>query len=269
MKDYVAKQKQRLKRIIEDNELNPTLAIVQVGNDPASNAYITGKKKDCDELGINRVHLKLTENISQRKFNDEIKELSDDPNIDGIIVQLPLPKHLTLNSHLIDVDKDVDGFRDDSTYIPCTPSGIHSYLCSRGVMLSGKNVVIIGRSDIVGKPMAKLMLASNATVTVCHSHTEDISMYTKIADIIIVAVGKRNILTRDMIGDNRPIVIDVGINRDENGKLCGDCDYDNLVDICEYVSPVPGGVGLLTRLALMQNVVWAAKLMAERREEDE
>ena len=270
MKDYVARQKQRLKKNIEDNELKPTLAIVQVGDDPASNAYIKGKIKDCDELGIEYLHLKFTGHISQRKFNDEIMELNDDQNIDGIIVQLPLPKHLTLNTHLIDVDKDVDGFRDDSTYIPCTPSGIHSYLCSSGVMLHGKNVVIIGRSDVVGKPMAKLMLASNATVTVCHSNTEDISMYTKIADIIIVAVGRRNILTRDMIGDNRPIVIDVGINRDENGKLCGDCDYDNLVDVCEYVSPVPGGVGLLTRLALMQNVVWAASVrMAERREEDE
>lgn len=266
MKDYVAKQKQRLKKIIEDNDLNPTLAIVQVGNDPASNAYIKGKIKDSVELGIGIEYIKLSEHISQRKFNDEIMELNDDQNIDGIIVQLPLPKHLTLNTHLIDVDKDVDGFRDDSTYIPCTPSGIHSYLCDRGVVIHGKNVVIIGRSDIVGKPMAKLMLDSNATVTVCHSYTEDISMYTKIADIIIVAVGRRNILTRDMIGDNRPIVIDVGINRDENGKLCGDCDYDNLVDICEYVSPVPGGVGLLTRLALMQNVVWAART---RREEDE
>ena len=260
MKDYVARQKQRLKKIIEDNELKPTLAIVQIGDDPASNAYIKGKIKDCDELGIEYLHLKFTGNISQRKFDDEIIELSDDPNIDGIIVQLPLPKHLTLNKHLIFQRKDVDGFVEDGPYMPCTPYGIHSYLCSRGIMLNGKNVVIIGRSDNVGKPMAKLMLEENATVTICHSRTKDISIYTKIADIIIVAVGKRNILTRDMIGDNRPIVIDVGINRDENGKLCGDCDYDNLVDVCEYVSPVPGGVGLLTRLALMENVVWAAKL---------
>jgi methylenetetrahydrofolate dehydrogenase (NADP+)/methenyltetrahydrofolate cyclohydrolase len=260
MKDYVTKEKQFLKKYIKDNELNPTLAIVQVGDDdPASNAYIKGKIKDCDELGIEYLHLKFTGHISQRKFNDEIMELNRDKNIDGIIVQLPLPKHLILNTHLIYPDKDVDGFSYDSSYIPCTPSGIYYYLCNRGVEVDGKNVVIIGRSDIVGKPMAKLMLDMNATVTVCHSHTKDISMYTKIADIIIVAVGKRNILTRDMIGDNRPIVIDVGINRDENGKLCGDCDYDNLVDICEYVSPVPGGVGLLTRLTLMRNVVMAAE----------
>ena len=270
MKDYVARQKQLLKERIEKEGLNPTLAIVQVGNDPASNAYITGKKKDCDELGINRVHIKLTENISQYKFDCEIGALNDDDNIDGIIVQLPVPDHLLVDlSDLIDPDKDVDGFIDYSPFMPCTPMGIYRFLWHRGVEFRGKNVVIIGRSDIVGKPMAKLMLEENATVTICHSRTKDISIYTKIADIIIVAVGKRNILTRDMIGDNRPIVIDVGINRDENGKLCGDCDYDNLVDVCEYVSPVPGGVGLLTRLALMQNVVKAAELMAERREEDE
>ena len=164
-----------------------------------------------------------------------------------------------VNNKLISPDKDVDGFRDDSLFLPCTPYGIYLYLKNKKVEIKGKNVVIIGRSDIVGKPMAKLMLNEDATVTICHSKTKDISLYTKTADIIIVAVGKRNLLTKDMIGNNMPIVIDVGINRDEEGKLCGDCDYLNLLDVCEYISPVPGGVGLLTRFALMSNVVKAAK----------
>ena len=260
IKEYVAKQKQLLKEEIEKNNLKPVLAIVQVGNDPASNSYVKGKLKDCEELGIKGNHIKLEENAKQYAIERKITELSYYDIVDGIIVQLPLPKHLTFNSSYIDEEKDVDGFRYDSPYTPCTPLGIKMYLQDRGVDFDGKNVVIIGRSDIVGKPMAKLMLDANATVTVCHSHTRDVSMYTKMADIIIVAVGKRNFLTRDMIGTNKPIVIDVGINRNEEGKLCGDCDYANLVDVCDYVSPVPNGVGLLTRLALMMNVVEASKM---------
>lgn len=260
IKEYVAKQKQLLKEEIEKNNLKPVLAIVQVGDDPASNSYVKGKKKDCDELGINRVHIKLTENTTQYTLECTLIDLSFDNDITGIIVQLPLPKHLIANNGYINVNKDVDGFELGTYFTPCTPLGIKMYLQDRGVDFDGKNVVIIGRSEIVGKPMAKLMLDANATVTVCHSHTIDITQYTKIADIIIVAVGKRNFFTRDMIGDNRPIVIDVGINRNEEGKLCGDCDYANLVDVCEYVSPVPNGVGLLTRLALMMNVVEASKM---------
>lgn len=260
IKEYVAKQKQLLKEEIEKNNLKPVLAIVQVGDDPASNSYVKGKLKDCEELGIKVRHVELLEGIYQYTLNHTLMGLSADSRVDGIIVQLPVPNHLVVNNHLIYSTKDVDGFRKDSYFTPCTPLGIKMYLQDRGVDFDGKNVVIIGRSEIVGKPMAKLMLEVNATVTVCHSHTKDVSMYTKMADIIIVAVGKRNFLTRDMIGDNRPVVIDVGINRNEEGKLCGDCDYANLVDVCEYVSPVPNGVGLLTRLALMMNVVEASKM---------
>lgn len=259
MKDFVAEGKRILKEEIESKNLHPVLAIVQVGDNPASNSYIKGKLKDCDEVGVEGRHFKLDENAPQRLLDDLLKALSNDPYVHGIIVQLPVPKHLEVKTNLIDPKKDVDGFGKDSPFTPCTPLGIHLYLKHRGVDLKGKNVVIIGRSEIVGKPMARLMLQENATVTVCHSRTRDISLYTKTADIIIVAVGKRNMLVRDMIGDTRPIVIDVGINRDENGNLCGDCDYANLLDVCEYVSPVPGGVGLLTRYALMKNVVEAAK----------
>ena len=259
IKEYVAKQKQLLKEEIEKNNLKPVLAIVQVGDDPASNSYVKGKLKDCEEIGIECRHIKLDESIDQYTLECTLIDLSFDDDVNGIIVQLPLPKHLTANNGYINVDKDVDGFELGTSYIPCTPCGIYMYLQDRGVDFDGKNVVIIGRSEIVGKPMAKLMLDANATVTVCHSHTKDVSMYTKMADIIIVAVGKRNFFTRDMIGDNRPIVIDVGINRNEEGKLCGDCDYASLIDVCEYVSPVPNGVGLLTRLALMMNVVEASK----------
>ena len=258
MKEYVAKQKQILKDEVAKYGLKPVLAIIQVGDNPASNSYIKGKLRDCEELGITSKHIKLDETISQYTLDDTLIDLSYNLDITGIIVQLPLPKHLTVNNYLIDPCKDVDGFRDDSNLIPCTPLGIYLFLKDKGVEFKGKNVVIIGRSDIVGKPMAKLMLEEDATVTVCHSKTKDISLYTKMADIIICAVGKRSLLTRDMIGDNRPIVIDVGINRNEEGKLCGDCDYANLVDVCEYVSPVPNGVGLLTRLALMSNVVKSA-----------
>lgn len=250
MKNFANQNKQFLKEEIVNRNLNPVLAIVQVGDNPASNSYIKGKLKDCEEIGVEGRHIKLDE---------QLMFLSADPNVTGIIVQLPIPKHLVVKNELIDSDKDVDGFKRDSLFVPCTPLGIYLYLNERGVKYDGKNVVIIGRSEIVGKPMAELLLSENATVTICHSHTKDIALYTRNADIIIVAAGKRNLLTRDMIGDNKPIVIDVGINRNEEGKLCGDCDYNSLIDVCEYVSPVPGGVGLLTRMALMTNVVKAAQ----------
>ena len=260
MKEFVAKNKQELREEVSSLGFKPTLAIIQIGDNPASNSYVKGKLKDCEEIGIEGLLVKLDEDVTQEYFDFRVSDLNSKDWIDGIIIQLPVPQHIKVNNKLISRKKDVDGFRDDSLYLPCTPFGIYLYLKDRGIELEGKNVVIIGRSEIVGKPMAKLMLNENATVTICHSKTKDISLYTKTADIIICAVGKRNLLTRDMIGENKPIVIDVGINRNEEGKLCGDCDYANLVDICEYVSPVPGGVGLLTRYALMLNAVKASKI---------
>lgn len=259
MKDFVSKNKNLLKEEIINKKLHPVLTIIQVGDNPASNTYIKGKLKDCEELGIEGRHIKLSEDVTQATLDNTIMFLGADPSVHGIIVQLPVPKHLQVKTELIETEKDVDGFKADSCFIPCTPLGIYTYLNDKGVNFDGKNVVIIGRSQIVGKPMAQLLLDENATVTLCHSHTKDISLYTKTADIIIVAAGKKNLITRDMIGNNKPIVIDVGINRDEDGKLCGDCDYANIVDVCEYVSPVPGGVGLLTRMALMANVIKAAQ----------
>ncbi|MBQ8626856.1 MAG: bifunctional 5,10-methylenetetrahydrofolate dehydrogenase/5,10-methenyltetrahydrofolate cyclohydrolase [Agathobacter sp.] len=260
MKNFAEQNKYALKDEIIQKNLHPVLAVVQVGANPASNSYIKGKLSDCKEIGIEGRHIKLNEDVTQTALDNTLMFLGADPHVHGIIVQLPIPKHLQVKTELIESYKDVDGFRPDSLFIPCTALGISLYLNERGVNLAGKNVVIIGRSKIVGKPMAKLLLDENATVTVCHSYTKDIAIYTKTADIIIVATGQRNLLTRDMIGENKPIVIDVGINRNEEGKLCGDCDYANIIDICEYVSPVPGGVGLLTRMALMANVVKAAEL---------
>lgn len=259
MKDFAAKRKQELRELIQQKQLTPTLAIIQVGDNPASNSYVKGKLKDCTELGITGQHIKLAEDITQQTLDNTLMYLSANPDVHGIIVQLPLPKHLSVKLELIDKKKDVDGFRADSPYTACTPLGIMMFLKERGVDLVGKNVVIIGRSEIVGKPLARLCIDAHATVTVCNSKTKDLSIYTQHADVIIVAAGKEKVLYRGLIGQTRPVVIDVGINRNAEGKLCGDCDYQNLLDICEYVSPVPGGVGLLTRLALMENTVKAAQ----------
>lgn len=259
MKDFVAKRKESLREEIQKNNLTPTLAIIQVGANPASNSYVKGKLKDCAELGIEGQHINLPADISQHILDNTMMYLSANPDVHGIIVQLPVPEHLHVKNELINKEKDVDGFRVESPYTPCTPLGIMMFLKEKGISLVGKNVVIIGRSEIVGRPLAKLCLDAHATVTVCHSKTDNLQFYTQHADVIIVAVGKEKLLTRDMIGENKPVVIDVGINRNTEGKLCGDCDYANLLDVCSYVSPVPGGVGLLTRLALMENTVKASK----------
>lgn len=255
IKEHVTTQKERIKKEIESKIKKPKLAIIQVGDNQASNAYVKGKLKDCEEVGLDCILEKLPEDILQNDFDETVKKINDDETVTGIIVQLPLPKHLTLDLNLISDEKDVDGFKITSKFVPCTPLGIINFLKYNNVEIKSKNAVVIGRSEIVGKPMANLLLDENATVTICHSKTKDLSEHTKMADIIVVAAGKRNILTADMIGNNKPIIIDVGINRNEEGKLCGDCDYKNLVDLCEYISPVPGGVGLLTRLTLLENTL--------------
>lgn len=255
IKDYVKERKILLSEKILKSEKKPMLVIVQVGDNPASNSYVKGKLKDCEEVGLKALLEKLPTEISQEEFEEKIKDINNNKEVTGIIIQLPLPGHLSVNLDLIDDKKDVDGFKITSKFVPCTPLGIINFLKNNNIDFAGKNAVVIGRSDIVGKPMANLLLNENATVTICHSKTKNLSEHTKMADIIVVAAGKRNILTKDMIGNNKPIVIDVGINRNEEGKLCGDCDYENIVDLCTYVSPVPGGVGLLTRLTLIENVL--------------
>lgn len=256
-KQFAQECKDEIKSSIQNDGVTATLCIVQVGDNPASNKYIKGKVKDCDEVGIATKHYKLPEEVD----TETIIEVISKCNCDGVIVQLPLPKHIDKDRIMkcIPVGADVDGFKITSKFNPCTAEGIMMYLNANQIELDGKNAVVIGRSEIVGKPMADLLNEANCTVTLCHSHTKDMSVYTKNADIIIVAVGKRNMLTADMVSeDKKPIIIDVGINVDEDGKLHGDCDYVNLVDKCSLITPVPGGVGLLTRCALLKNTYQSA-----------
>ena len=266
IKDYVEKKKEMLeksfsyqKSIYRKNNNGKgdiILHIIQVGNNQASNAYIKGKVKDAKDLGVSIDLIKYPENVDEREFFKDLNVLETciihNNKLEGIIVQLPLPKHLSQNIK-INKEVDVDGFALDSLVNPCTPQGIINYLKYNKIDIDGKNAVIIGRSNIVGKPMAKLLLNENANVTILHSHTkeEDLKNYIKNADIIVCAVGKRNFLNKFLKYKKEAVIIDVGINRDENGNLCGDCEKDLPV---AYQSPVPGGVGLLTRLALYENL---------------
>lgn len=255
IKDYVNERKARLKDRL--NGQTATLAIIQVGNIDASNRYVKHKINDCKEVGITALHLHFDEDVTQERLEHSIKEII--PVADGIIVQLPLPEHLDKQRilELIPAEKDVDGFRSDSPYHPCTPKGIVDYLTANGYDdLSGLNVTIIGRSDIVGKPLAAMMLAKNATVTICHSKTKDLYPHLQTADIIVSAVGKANFLDcSDLSADK--IIIDVGINLNSKGKLVGDCCNT----LGKQVTPVPGGVGLLTRLALLENIIISKEKM--------
>ena len=254
IKDYVAFQKSILKIRAHHLENFPRLAIVQVGENEASNRYVRNKVKDCEEVGIVADVYAFPENTTEFELDDELNHLQE--FYDGVIVQLPLPPHIRprVTTNAILPEKDVDGFRDDSWFTPATPKGIMDYLKYCDFSLEGKIVIVIGRSNIVGKPMAKLLLEKDATVIVCHSHTAeaDLEYLLKRADLVVCAVGKPRFL--DCSNIDCP-VIDVGINFDENGKLVGDC-Y-NVGD--KDVTPVPGGVGLLTRVALLDNVITAAE----------
>lgn len=260
-KDYVSSEKKRIKDFIESSNKQYKLNIFQIGNNPASNSYIKGKLKDCKEVGIEAQLLKYDENIDQERLYRSIYEASrsimDNDISGGVILQLPVPKHINAKlaiKYNVPAVLDVDGFCY-SRHDPCTPRGIIDWLMANEIQLDGKNVVIIGRSDIVGKPLAKMMEERNATVTLCHSHTNAASLeaFCQLADIIIVAVGKAKFFSMNL--PQHPIIVDVGINRDENGKLCGDVDYETMTNQGCYVTPVPGGVGLLTRLALLKNII--------------
>lgn len=249
---YVELKKKELRELLKDKE--KSLAIIHVGNDYASERYIIGKVKDSKEVGITANVYSYPEEITEEELIIHIKNIKED----GLIVQLPIPKHINVSNIIsaIPKQKDVDGFVNNSDFIPCTPKGIMDYLNYNNVNFEGKNVVIIGRSDIVGKPMSKLALNSNATVTICHSHTKNIKKYCEIADIIIIAIGKAKFLNSTFLDTTRKdyCIIDVGINRDNTGKLCGDVDFEDVKDLCNIITPVPKGVGLLTRLALIENV---------------
>lgn len=245
------------------------LAVILVGNDPASCVYVANKRKDCDELGIKSIEYALGEDTTMDELLKLIDELNKNSNIHGILCQLPLPRHLdeTLVLEAISPLKDVDAFHPENVgrimmgkydFLPCTPAGIMEMLSYYNIDTAGKNCVVIGRSNIVGKPMAMLMLHSNSTVTICHSRTNNLKEVCLTADILISAVGKADFVKADMVKDGA-VVIDVGMNRNAEGKLCGDVDFDGIKEKASMITPVPGGVGPMTRAMLMCNTVTAAK----------
>lgn len=258
-----------LKAELDKMPEKPTLAVILVGENPASQIYVRNKKKTAEKLGINSLSIEYPADISEKELLSKIQELNNDKNITAILVQLPLPEHINKNK-IIDAilpQKDVDGltpynlgklFSGEEPYVyPCTPKGILLLLDEYNIELDGKNVVVVGRSNLVGKPVAQMLLKRNATVTMCHSHTKNLSEITKTADIVVSAVGK-NVIGEKMLKSNC-VVIDVGIFRDENGKISGDVDFENVSKISAYISPVPGGVGPMTIASLMLNTVELAK----------
>ena len=248
----------------------PGQAVIQVGNDPASQVYVRNKQRACEEVGFHPYEYRMNENATQEQLLDLIGVLNKDNKVNGILVQLPLPEHIDEQAviHAISPLKDVDAFHPvnvgkimigDYDFLPCTPAGIMELIASTGVDISGKQCVVIGRSNIVGKPMAMLLLQKNGTVTICHSRTKNLKELAASADILVVAIGKPKFVTADMVKEGS-IVIDVGINRMEDGKLCGDVDFDSVEPKAGYITPVPGGVGPMTIAMLMKNTLHAAKL---------
>lgn len=248
----------------------PGLAVVLVGEDPASKVYIAGKERDCAECGIESFGHRLPAETTQAELLDLIRQLNEAPGVDGILVQLPLPGHLREEAVIeaIAPDRDVDCFHPrnvgrlvagDPVFLPCTPAGVLEMLDAYEIPVRGKRCVVLGRSNIVGKPMASLLTARDGTVTLCHSRTEDLARYTREADILVSAVGRRGLVTADMVKEGA-VVIDVAMNRDEAGRLCGDVDFDAVEAKASYITPVPGGVGPMTRACLMRNILTAARL---------
>jgi methylenetetrahydrofolate dehydrogenase (NADP+)/methenyltetrahydrofolate cyclohydrolase len=249
--------------------ITPGLAVIIVGEDPASRVYVANKVKACAELGLHSEHIALPADTPEAELLDRITALNNDPKIHGILVQLPVPKHIDSSKVLeaIDPAKDVDGFHPvnvgalatgNMRFAPCTPWGCMKLLEKSGVSIEGKHAVVVGRSNIVGKPMALLLLQANATVTICTSKTVDLAKFTRDADILVVAIGRAKMITGDMVKPGAA-VIDVGMNRDENGKLCGDVDFDTAKEVAGWITPVPGGVGPMTITMLVANTVQSAE----------
>ena len=246
-----------------------TLAVIQVGDDPASSVYVNNKRKACEYVGINFQHIKFAEEVDNSTILNVIEDLNADEKITGILVQLPLPKHLDEEYICAQIlpSKDVDGFHEinmgklalgKSGLVPCTPKGIIDLLKYYNIQMEGKECVVVGRSNIVGKPMSLLMLKENATVTICHSKTRNLKEICQRADILICAIGKPKFFTKDYVKEGA-VVVDVGIHRQENGKLCGDVDFDDVKDYVAAITPVPGGVGPMTVAELVKNCVEASK----------
>lgn len=268
-KALAAKVKARVREEAAKLSRKPGLAVILVGENPASKVYVAGKEKDCTECEIASFPYKLPAETTREELLALIAELNGKEEVDGILVQLPLPKHLDEREviNAIAPDKDVDCFHPvnvgkmsigEPAFLPCTPAGCMEMLKEYKIDVRGKRCVVLGRSNIVGKPMTMLLTATDGTVTTCHSRTEDLPSITREADILVSAIGKTKFVTADMVKEGA-VVIDVAMNRDENGKLCGDVDFDAVAPKTNYITPVPGGVGPMTRAMLMQNILTAAK----------
>ncbi|MCL2096547.1 MAG: bifunctional methylenetetrahydrofolate dehydrogenase/methenyltetrahydrofolate cyclohydrolase FolD [Oscillospiraceae bacterium] len=268
-----AKIKEEIKLEIEEIKKTsgkiPGLAVVIVGDDPASKVYVKNKRRDCEEVGMYSEEHALPENISEEELLGLVKKLNEEENIHGILVQSPLPKHLNedIVFENISPEKDVDAFHPETVgritlgrynFVPCTPMGVMELLKYYNIDMSGKECVVVGRSNIVGKPMALLLLQANGTVTVCHSRTKDLGEVTKRADILIVAMRQRQFIKADMVKEGA-VIVDVGIHKKDDGKLCGDVDFESVAKIASYITPVPGGVGPMTRTMLLKNTLTAFK----------
>ena len=261
--------KAEVAKLKETHDIIPGLAVVLVGDDPASHTYVKMKSRACKEVGIYSIVHEMPSSISQKEIEETIRLMNANPNIDGILVQLPLPKHIDTTKilELIDPAKDVDGFHPYNfgrlmqgldTFAPCTPLGVMELLKEYKIDVKGLNACVVGASNIVGKPMAALLLNSFATVDICHIYTKDLSAHTKNADIVVVGVGKPNLITADMVKEGA-IVIDIGINKLEDGRIVGDVDFENVSKKASFITPVPGGVGPMTIAMLLKNTLKAAK----------
>ncbi len=264
-----ASVRERIKAEVSEMDIKPGLAVIIVGSDPASHVYVRNKKRGCEEVGFNSWVYELPEETAEDELLALIDKLNGEDNVHGILVQLPLPKHINESAvtERIVPEKDVDAFhavnagkilKGEDTLLPCTPAGIMELLSHYDIPVRGRRCVVIGRSNIVGKPTALLLLAADGTVTVCHSKTNDLPAVTREADILVSAVGIAGFVTADMVKPGA-VVIDVGMNRDKDGKLCGDVDFPAVSDIASYITPVPGGVGPMTISMLLRNTLTAAK----------
>ncbi len=267
VKDRIKEEAAQLK---EKYGVTAGLAVIIVGDDPASRIYVNNKKKACEYVGFDSYEYALPEETTESELLELVSKLNNDDRIDGILCQLPLPKHIDENVIINNIapNKDVDAFHPvnvgkimigDYSFLPCTPAGVMELIASAGVDIKGKECVVVGRSNIVGKPMSMLLLHKSGTVTICHSKTKDIKAECKRADILVAAVGVPNLIKGDMIKEGA-VVIDVGMNRLDNGKLCGDVEFETASKVASYITPVPGGVGPMTIAMLMQNTLTAAKV---------
>lgn len=266
--------KEETARFIAETGVTPGLAVILVGSDPASQIYVRNKKKACEEVGFKSFEYLMPESTTEEELKELVNKLNHTSEVHGILCQLPLPKHISEKAVIESISpmKDVDAFHPvnvgrimtgDYNFLPCTPAGIMELIKSTGVEIAGKKCVVVGRSNIVGKPMAMLLLHANGTVTMCHSKTKDLKKECLEADILVVATGKAKMIKADMVKPGT-VVIDVGMDRDENGKLCGDVDFEEVSKVAGYITPVPGGVGPMTIAMLMRNTYTAAKIAASR-----